>query len=63
MSFATKLKTLRTKKGMSQSALAKESGLSLFTIQKLEQGKAKAGRKSLIGLSRALNVSVDYLLV
>ena len=35
------LKTMRLKKGLTQKELAKKIGLSVFTIQNIEQGQRK----------------------
>ena len=41
-----KLQTFRTNKNMSQSELAKKSGISVRTIQDLEQGRRKLNKAS-----------------
>lgn len=53
---ADKLKQLRIERGLSQELLAKQSGLSLRTIQRLEQAGG-GSPESLLSLSAALNVS------
>lgn len=60
--LANKVKALRKSKGYSQEALAEISGLSLRTVQRIEnEGKNPSG-DSLKRLSTALSVSPNYLL-
>jgi transcriptional regulator with XRE-family HTH domain len=60
--LAIRLKELRTNKGMSQEFLADESGLSLRTIQRIENGESNPTGESLKRLSNALNVNPDELI-
>ena len=57
-----RIKELRKQKGMSQEFLAEESGLSLRTIQRIENGETNPTGESLKRLSNALNVSPDELI-
>ena len=57
-----KLKTLRKRKGYSQEALAKISGLSLRTVQRIENENRNPSGDTLKRLSTALGISPDYLL-
>lgn len=57
---AEKLKQLRLERGLSQDLLAKQSGLSLRTIQRLEQAGG-GSPESLLALSAALNISPQAL--
>lgn len=57
---AEKLKQLRLERGLSQDLLAKQSGLSLRTIQRLEQAGG-GSPESLLALSASLNVSPQAL--
>ncbi|MCT8126510.1 MAG: transcriptional regulator [Alishewanella sp. 34-51-39] len=57
---AEKLKQLRLDRGLSQDLLAKQSGLSLRTIQRLEQAGG-GSPESLLALSAALNISPQAL--
>lgn len=57
-----KIKELRKQKGMSQEFLAEESGLSLRTIQRIENGETNPTGESLKRLSNALNVNPDELI-
>lgn len=59
--LATRLKELRNQRGMSQEALADESGLSLRTIQRIENGSTNPTGDSLKRLSNALRVNPDEL--
>jgi transcriptional regulator with XRE-family HTH domain len=56
------LKKIRTSKGISQSELAKLSGLSQPAIHYIENGKKDPTRKTLKKLAVALDVPVSHLL-
>ena len=60
--LAQKIKGLRKKKGFSQEALAEIAGLSLRTVQRIENENSNPSGDSLKKLSTALEVSPDYLL-
>lgn len=60
--LALRIKELRNQKGMSQEFLAEESGLSLRTIQRVENAESNPTGESLKRLSNALNVSPDELI-
>jgi len=60
--LTTRLKELRNQKGMSQEVLAAESGLSLRTIQRIENGETNPTGDSLKRLSSALNINPDELI-
>ena len=60
--LAIRLKELRTQKGMSQEFLADESGLSLRTIQRIENAESNPTGESLKRLANALNVNPDDLI-
>jgi len=60
--LAIRVKELRNQKGMSQEVLADESGLSLRTIQRIENGETNPTGDSLKRLSNALNVNPDELI-
>ena len=60
--LAQKVKTLRKRKGYSQEALAEISGLSLRTVQRIENENQNPSGDSLKRLSSTLGVSPDYLL-
>ena len=57
-----RIKELRKQKGMSQELLSEESGLSLRTIQRIENGETNPTGESLKRLSNALNVNPDELI-
>src|SRR2546430_11581572 len=65
MHFSQRLKQLRERRGLSQNALAKTSGVAQAVIQRLEAGARDVEHLS-VGvarrLARALGVSVDYLI-
>ena len=60
--LSARVKELRNKKGMSQEVLAEESGLSLRTIQRIENGESNPTGDSLKRLSNALDVNPDELI-
>ncbi len=60
--LAIRLKELRKQRGMSQEVLADESGLSLRTIQRIENGSTNPTGDSLKRLSNALSVNPDELI-
>jgi len=60
--LAIRLKELRNQRGMSQEVLAEESGLSLRTIQRIENGSTNPTGDSLKRLSNALSVNPDELI-
>jgi transcriptional regulator with XRE-family HTH domain len=62
MPIGDRLRQLRKAKGLSQMALARESGLSLSIITQLEQGlTADPKLSTLKALSKALGCRIDYL--
>ncbi len=58
-----KLKEVRTKKGISQKALAEYLGISDRAISKWETGLSQPSAKNLVMTARILNVAVEELLV
>ena len=60
--FASLLKQLRAKKGVSQLELAKAIGVSNGNVGDWERGRSKPGYDALIALSRFLEVSAGRLL-
>jgi len=60
--LSARVKELRNKKGMSQEVLAEDSGLSLRTIQRIENGDSNPTGDSLKRLSNALDVNPDELI-
>ena len=63
MRFGETIKRLREGARMSRSVLAERSGLSLRNVQNWEQDTRFPRRAALVALARALNVTVDALLV
>lgn len=60
-----RLKNARKQMGLTQEALAEQSGISLRMIRAYEQGSQplrRAEAETLLALARCLNVSPDYLL-
>ncbi len=60
--FSELIKSLRTKSGLSQSALAKNVGVSPGNVGDWETGRSKPGYNALAALTRVFDVSADYLL-
>ena len=63
---ASRLKELRLSKGLSQSKLATESGVSVRLIQDYEQGSKNiygGSALTILKLAQALDTSVEYLLI
>lgn len=62
MSFQERLKELRTEKGLSQTALAKELNVSQRSISSWETGFRQPDYETLIMIAKYFDVSTDYLL-
>ncbi|HVW98192.1 MAG TPA: helix-turn-helix domain-containing protein [Mucilaginibacter sp.] len=60
--LAKKIKEIRNRKGLSQEQLADKSGLSLRTIQRIENGESVPRGDTLRRLAEALQVSPDEFL-
>ncbi|MFB9053593.1 DUF4870 domain-containing protein [Formosa undariae] len=60
--LSKKVKALRTRKGFSQEALSEHSGLSLRTIQRVENGETKPTGDSLKKIANALQITPDELI-
>lgn len=60
--FGAKVRIMRRLLGLTQTALAKKLGVTTQAVAAYEAGKREPPFKNLIGLSRALNVSVDWLI-
>ncbi len=61
-SFADKLRFLRKKAGLTQTALAEKLGLSRSSISGYEMGQFVPDMKALAALSRCFDVSCDWLI-
>lgn len=60
--FGKRVKRLRMEAGLKQAELAERAGVTLFNIRHMEQDKNdNPSRKILIGLARALGVTLDQL--
>ena len=59
--LAKKIKTLRNRKGFSQEELSEKTGLSLRTIQRIENGETEPRGDSLKRLAAAFDVSSDEI--
>lgn len=60
--LAKRVKELRKRNGMSQELLAENSGLSLRTVQRIENGETQPTGDSIKRLSSALNVTPNELI-
>jgi len=60
--IGARIKELRTKKKMSQAALAEAAHLSLPLISDIEHGKNQIQLSTFVKLAEALDVSTDFLL-
>lgn len=58
----TAIKELRIKKGMTQQQLADDSGITLRTIQRIENGEVKPSLHSLNSISRVLEADLSALI-
>ena len=59
--FATQLKTIRNRKGVTQKQLAQAVGASERGIQSYEIGERKPAFDQLLALADYFDVSLDYL--
>jgi transcriptional regulator with XRE-family HTH domain len=57
--FASRLKELRTSKGMTQPELAEKAGLTKAGIANLEQGRREPSWSTVVALCHALGVKCD----
>ena len=60
--LGTRIAQLRKTVGLKQAELAKRSGVSLPVIDLYEQGRRVPSCEALLALSKALGVTVQYLL-
>ncbi len=63
MKFGEKLKDLRKEKGLNQTALAKEIGVSLRTVISYEAGKSYPKKREIYSrLAEYFNLDINYFL-
>lgn len=62
LKFSEKLAALRKSKELTQEQLAEQLNVSRQSVSKWETGQAIPEAETLVELSRAFNVTVDYLL-
>lgn len=60
--LSKRVKELRSRRGLSQELLAENSGLSLRTVQRIENGETEPRGETLKRLSHALEVTPDELI-
>ena len=57
-----RLRNRRTVLGLTQEAVATQVDISLRFYQMIERGERNVSLDTLVGLSRVLNISIDFLL-
>lgn len=62
MGFSERLKAARDKRGWTQKELAEHAGVSVVTVQNCESGSG-VNSKTIVRIAKALQVSIDYLLL
>ena len=60
--IGSRIKALRTGKGMSQADLAVKASVSLPLISNIERGKTRMQLETFVKVAEALQVSADHLL-
>lgn len=60
--LAKNIRDLRTRKGISQELLSEKSGVSLRTVQRIENGETEPRGDTLVRLSKALDVAPEDLM-
>ena len=60
--LAQRIKELRNRKGFSQEELSERTGLSLRTVQRIENGETEPRSDSLKRLAMAFDVSPDEII-
>ena len=60
--FGARVKMMRTLLGMTQPQLAEKLGVTTQAVSIYETGRREPGFRNLIGLSKALGVSIDWLI-
>ncbi len=63
IALGARIRTSRTKAGMTQEQLGEATGLSTAFIGHIERGTRKLSVESLVQIASCLSVSVDYLLL
>ena len=63
LSFGARVREARSSASLTQEQAANEVGISLRFYQMLERGEKGPSLDTVLGLSRAFHVSVDYLLL
>lgn len=61
--LAERLKIARVRLGLTQNEVGIRAGIHAPTVTRYEGGQNLPGAKALVGLARALDVSVDWLLL
>ncbi len=61
--IAARIKSVRLAKGMKQSDLDERASLPMTSISKIERGQREATASELVGIAKALGVTLDTLAV
>ena len=61
MSLGIKIREARDKKGLSQEKLAQKAGITASTMYKIEKDKINPTFKVVVGIAKALNISLETL--
>ena len=62
ISFAQRLKELRTENNLTQTQLAVKLGIRQQSYARYENGEGEPSLDTLVAIAKLFNVSVDYLL-
>lgn len=61
--FGERLRNRRNSLGFTQESLSEQIGISLRFYQMIERGEKSVSLDTLLRLSKALNISMDYMLL
>ena len=62
MSFASRLKELRKKKGLSQNELSNLIDVHFTQVSRYERGETKPNAEAMTKMAKALDTTVDFLM-
>lgn len=60
--YGTRIRELRTERGMTQAELAEKLHIAQITVSKYEREALDLGTETIVALCRLFEVSADYLL-
>lgn len=61
--FGHRLRSLREKRGLTQKELSRLAGIDVMLVSRYERDLGYPALETVIGIARALEVSLDYLLL